>query len=300
MTGPSNFRVDPSLDLGRRAREQPGQGAAVGPAEGWDAHVHVFDGRPVPAAHYQPGPYPLARLQAGAAAAGVGRFLLVQPSVYGRDNSLLLGVLRSAPGRHRAVVVLQGDEPDAVLDGMADAGVRGVRINAVSPQGSDESVLGLLAPRLRARGWFVQWYVPSVQLARVAALSAQLGLVAVLDHLAGLTAAAWADASGRDTAGIGAALSQLADQGAWLKLSGWYRLSAAPPYDSLLPMIAALHRRFDGRCVWGSDWPHTRFMEPGAAGAVPTYSSLLSPLHAALGGDAAAAVLHTSPTALLG
>lgn len=300
MTDSSDRRLGPSPDLDHREHEWPVLSAEAGPASGWDAHVHVFDGRPVPGAHYQPGRYPLDQLQGDAAAAGVGRFLLVQPSVYRSDNSLLLAALRSAPGRHRAVVVLQGDESDAELDEMSEAGVRGVRINAVSPQGSGLSVPGWLAPRLRDRGWFVEWYVAPTQLAQVAALSSQLGLVAVLDHLAGLTAAEWANASGRDTHGIAAALSRLADQGAWLKLSGWYRLSAAPPYDSLLPMIAALHRRFDGRCVWGSDWPHTRFMEPGAAGQVPPYSSLLSPLHAALGGVAAAAVLHTAPTALLG
>ena len=290
----------------------PAPDPQVASAEAWDAHVHVFDGRPVPGGHYQPGEHTLARLQARAAGTGLGRFVLVQPSVYGSDNRLLLEALRGSAPRHRGVVVLQGDESDAALDAMAEAGVRGVRINAVSPQGNSALALAALAPRLRARGWFVQWYVQPAQLAQVAALTARFGLLTVLDHLAGLGPGAWAAVAAGDAghpatsasfhptdAGLRDALARLADQGAWIKLSGWYRLAAAPPYSSLLPVIAALHRQFDGRCVWGSDWPHTHFMAPAAVHPVPAYASLLAPLHAALGEAAAAAVLHTAPSALL-
>ena len=265
-------------------------------ATGWDGHLHVFDGRPLPAGHYQAPNRTLADWAALAAPLGLGRGLLVQPSVLGSDNALLLQALASAPGRHRGVVVLAGDETDAALDRMAEAGVRGMRLNLVSPPGLYDdaaALLGRLAPRLRARGWFVQWYAPPAQWGQVAALSAQHGLLPVLDHLAGVTPAVWAAGTVlRD-------LAPLADLGGWLKLSGWYRLQASPPYDTLLPAIDALQGLFAGRCLWGSDWPHTRFMEPGVPGPVPSYASLLQPLHQALGATAAQAVLHDAPARLL-
>ena len=243
----------------------------------WDSHVHVFDGRPTPGAHYAAGLWPLAQIETTAAAHGVGRLVLVQPSVYGHDNGLLLAALRAQPGRHRGVVVLGGHETEAQLDALADAGVRGVRFNAVSPMGNAADTLQALAPRIRARGWHVQWYVTPARWAEVAGLCDHHGLVAVLDHLAGVTPAAWAAGTlPLDT------LARLADQGAWLKLSGWYRLNSAAPFDDVQPAIAALHQQFAGRCVWGSDWPHTRYFEPGVPGPVPDYADLMAPARAAL------------------
>jgi predicted TIM-barrel fold metal-dependent hydrolase len=95
----------------------------------------------------------------------------------------------------------------------------------------------------------------------------------VLDHLAGLHPALPADAPAWDAA------AALAARGAWLKLSGWYRLDAQAPYDTLLPAIRRAAALFGSRCVWGSDWPHTSF----APDRLPPYDSTLHPVRAALG-----------------
>ena len=80
-------------------------------AAGCDCHVHVFDATaPVAAGHYRPAHRPLADIETQAATLGVQHLVLVQPSVYGTDNGLLLQALARAPGRHRGVVVLAGDE----------------------------------------------------------------------------------------------------------------------------------------------------------------------------------------------
>ena len=60
--------------------------------------------------HYQPPTRTLAMLDAASATLGVGHYVLVQPSVYGTDNSLLLDALSASAGRHRGVVVVDHGE----------------------------------------------------------------------------------------------------------------------------------------------------------------------------------------------
>ena len=103
----------------------------------WDCHVHVFDGAAaVAAGHYRPVHRPLATIEKLAQDNGMSRLVLVQPSVYGSDNSALLDALRAGQGRHRGVVVLAPDVDDAALAAMHTLGLRGVRFNLVSPVGN--------------------------------------------------------------------------------------------------------------------------------------------------------------------
>ncbi|MDP3795922.1 MAG: amidohydrolase family protein [Polaromonas sp.] len=245
---------------------------------GWDAHVHVFDSTaPAQAGHYQPVHRPLADIEALAAAHGVGHLVLVQPSVYGTDNRVLLDALARTPGRHRGVVVLDVGVPDAELDRMHALGVRGVRFNLVSPVGNGPQAMKALAPRLAERGWHVQWYANPGDLATIAQLHQGSAVACVLDHLAGLHALLPA----QDPAWQ--ALARLAGQGAWVKLSGWYRLLASAPYGLLHPAITRVAAQMGERLVWGSDWPHTFF----APGALPSYASVWEPVVNALGHGAA-------------
>ncbi|GAP35364.1 amidohydrolase family protein [Piscinibacter sakaiensis] len=259
---------------------------------GWDTHVHVFDAAaPVRPGHYRPAHHPLADAERAAAAAGCTRLVLVQPSVYGSDNGVMLQALEASAGRHRGVAVVDPAVDDATLDRLHAAGVRGIRFNLVSPAGhagDPGPALAALAPRLRARGWHVQWYAPAERLPDLLRWQAGSGLVFVLDHLAGLHAGLAAD----DPAW--SAAEALAAGGAWIKLSGWYRLRAAPPYDALRPAIRRAAALFGERTLWGSDWPHTAF----APGSAPDPSLLLSPLRTALGDDALDAVRRRHPRPL--
>lgn len=230
----------------------------------------------------------MAQIEAVAQAHGVGHLVLVQPSVYGTDNSLLLRALATEPGRHRGVAVIDADVGDDELEAMHAAGVRGVRLNLVSPVGeggAPQRRFAALASRLRRLGWHVQWYAKAEQLATVAALHSGSGLTCVLDHLAGLRAEVSADHPAWQ------ALFSLAAQGAWLKLSGWYRLDARAPYAALVPQVRRLAQTFGERLVWGSDWPHTSF----AADAMPDYASTWQPVVEALGCDGAEALRNREP-----
>lgn len=247
----------------------------------WDAHVHVFDaGAPTQPGHYRPAHHPIERIEALAAAHGVGRLVLVQPSVYGTDNGVMLQALAQRPGRHRGVAVVDPAIGDAELDRMHALGVRGIRFNLVSPVGNGPRDLDALAPRLRERGWHVQWYAQPGDLEAIARWHARSSLGCVLDHLAGLHA----ELPGSDPAWD--AFARLAEAGAWVKLSGWYRLRAQAPYMALRAHVERVARCMPGRMVWGSDWPHTSF----EAGRQPDYGSVWSPVVEVLGAAAAESV----------
>lgn len=256
------------------------------PALGWDCHVHVFDAAAaVRPGHYVPAHRPLDEIERLAAAHGVGHLVLVQPSVYGTDNAVMLRALELGQGRHCGIAVLEPSIGERELDRLHAAGVRGVRYNLVSPAGhagDPTADLRRLAPRLRERGWHVQWYLHADQLAQLAAWQAETGLRFVLDHLASLPAGL------ADDAPAWAAVQALADAGAWIKLSGWYRLGAEPPYAALHATLRRVAAMFGPRTVWGSDWPHTSF----APDRLPPYESTLSPVRAALGEAALVSILR--------
>lgn len=263
---------------------------AAGPQ--WDSHVHVFDGAAaVATGHYRPAHHPLAAIEQLAHDHGVSHLVLVQPSVYGSDNTVLLDALRAGQGRHRGVVVLAPDVDDAALAAMHALGVRGARFNLVSPVGNGLDTLNsfhALAPRLRALGWHVQWYARPDDLPTIAALHAASPVPAVLDHLAGIHAGLPQDHVAWQ------ALAQLAGQGAWVKLSGWYRLQAASPYLQLDESIRKIVGWFDNHLVWGSDWPHTSF----APEVMPSYASTREPLVRVLSDAQKKHVWEEGPSAL--
>lgn len=263
-------------------------------APAWDCHVHVFDTQtPIVPGHYRPAPHPLAEIEQVAQHHGFGHLVLVQPSVYGTDNSVLLRSLSNAGGRHRGVVVIDADTDDQQLQAMHRTGVRGVRFNLVSPVGNGrdaEADFASLAPRLRALGWHVQWHARPQDLPAIAALHEGSGVPAVLDHLAGLRAdaevlpAQWQ------------ALERIARAGGWAKLSGWYRLGSSAPYEALGEHIKRVAALFEDRLVWGSDWPHTSFFTD----VLPPYESLWAPVAAQLSEAQITHLRSTAPALLYG
>ncbi len=236
---------------------------------GWDCHVHVFSPQaPAAPGHYQPQAAALETIEALSAGCGISHLVLVQPSVYGTDNSLMLQMLRRQPGRHRGVAVVDAATTPADLQAMHAAGVRGVRFNLVSPVGNGEAALDALAPLLSSLGWHVQWYAQAGDLARIAALQERHGLRFVLDHYAGIPPGL------PDADPAWDALEKLANQGAWVKLSAPYRLPGRPSAAALQAHGEHLAGLFSRRVVWGSDWPHTSF----APGTQPDYAGLAVPV----------------------
>ncbi|OZI59753.1 amidohydrolase family protein [Bordetella genomosp. 11] len=264
----------------------------------WDCHTHVFDDpqhRPVlPGSHYAPPVRTWQDLSRTGAAQGIERFVLVQPSVYGSDNSLLLDALRESNGRARGVLVVPDETSEAELLQWRAQGARGVRFNAVSGSGNGMAGYTRLAPRLRAAGWHAQFFVSPQALDAVhEAIRNGDGPDVVVDHLGGA-------ASGPEYAGIREAVFRLLDTGrVWLKASGFYRYGypVATWAEHFGDLLRELSRRYPERIVWASDWPHTWFFDPAHGQPMP-YGDLVALLKDSVSDADFQRILRQNPRAL--
>jgi predicted TIM-barrel fold metal-dependent hydrolase len=264
-----------------------------------DSHVHIVgpaDKYPqVPERTYLAGPAPVATLRRLGATRGITRFVIVQPSFYGADNSATLDALDALGGQGRGVAVIdpKATSPET-LAAFHRRGVRGLRINLYSPikaPGGDtlEAAFAATAEAARAMGWHVQVIAPlPVLLANVDTL-AKAPVPVVIDHY-GL----YGD-DRPDSAGGRRLLDLAALPHVWIKLSAPYRhdrgpLNTKPDREWLAALIASA----PDRCVWGSDWPHppAHEQQKGASLEAPyralVYETLVDEFLSALPSAAAA------------
>jgi len=217
-----------------------------------DCHIHVFGPfvrYPLDAARkYTPEAAPLEDYLGVAKALGTGRVVLVQPSVYGVDNSCQRDAIATLGERARGVAVIDDSVSDAQLGELNGAGFVGARLNFMRA-GELES-LERIAARVQEFGWHVQLHLPGAMIPEIAERLLTLPTDFVIDHF------------GRMDAWQGVvqpafqALLGLADSGrCWVKLSAPYRMDGAP-YPRVAPLARELVKRNPERMVWGTDWPH--------------------------------------------
>jgi predicted TIM-barrel fold metal-dependent hydrolase len=226
-----------------------------------DSHVHIVGPHErypqVPERTYLAGVASVAALKALGASRGIARFVVVQPSFYGADNSATLDALDELSGHGRGVAVIdpQAISPETLVM-FHRRGVRGLRINLYSPvkaPGGDtlEASFAATAAAARTHGWHVQVIAPLPGLLPNADVLARSPVPVVIDHY-GLYGGRRPDsAEGRRLLDL-ARLPHV-----WMKLSAPYRHDRGPL--NMVPdreWIAALLEAAPDRCVWGSDWPH--------------------------------------------
>ena len=225
-----------------------------------DCHTHVFcDPRRfqfAPARVYTPEPASIDEMRALHRALHMARVVIVQPSVYGTDNSCTLDGIRQLGARARGVAVIDASTPNLALDEMHRGGIRGVRLNLATAGVTDPDVgrrrFTEMGQRLGGRPWHIQL---NTDLAMIDALHAQFAastLPVVFDHFGGAQAALGTRQPGFD------ALTDLVRSGkAYVKISGAYRSSTnGPDYADVAPLAKALIAANVQRVLWGTDWPH--------------------------------------------
>jgi 2-pyrone-4,6-dicarboxylate lactonase len=227
---------------------------------------------------------------------GVERAVLVQPSVYGTDNTVMLrAMMELGPERCRGVAVVDEDISDAELERLHDAGVRGVRVNVVDvAEGKGVipmSSLARLASRVKRYGWHMEFLMHADEFPDLDRQFADFPVDIVLGHLGYMKTA-----KGLDDSGFQAMLRLMRRGKCWVKLTGPYRISAQPlPHADTFPYAKALLDAAPERLVWGTDWPHVMVKTP-----MPNDADLADLLLEWVPEDLRKQVLVTNPTKLYG
>ena len=245
--------------------------AFTAPANACDAHFHVFgpaDRYPYGSdqLRYAPPLAPLSEYLQLAKHLGLTRYVFVQPSAYGRDNSCMLDAMREVGiGQARGIVDIDEEAPDSLLAEMDQLGVRGVRIN-YSPIHPYEPGLSKkmqprierIAARCQELGWHLDFLLPGWLTTEMIPLMKTLKVPFSMAHM-GMNLAK----DGPEAAGFKALLA-LVNHGerlAYVKFTGIYRMSKVPHFTDSDAMAQALIQAAPDRLIWGSDYPHLSFGE---------------------------------------
>jgi len=230
-----------------------------------DAHVHVYPAEnpryPLrPGARRDQLPLPSftpEELLAHAKPCGVRRFVLIQYSLYGVDNSYILDMLKQQPKVFSVVGMINAHEkPRDTIRDLARRGVRGLRVTGTGPDPDrwlrDES-LSAVWRMAGDEGLAICLLIDPAFLPAVSALCRKFPHTrVVIDHFARI---------GTDGQFHQAHLDNLcglaSHQQVRVKVSAFYALGKKePPYLDLAPMIRRLLESFGAdRLMWGSDSP---------------------------------------------
>ena len=124
---------EPLLSLPLRALETVSRPTFPMPSGAWDMHVHIFGPAEryphVEKPHYTLPDGTLGQYRSLMPLLGIERFVLVQPSYYGTDNSCLLDTLVEVGDLARGVVMIEPDISEAELERFHRCGVRAVRLD---------------------------------------------------------------------------------------------------------------------------------------------------------------------------
>ena len=267
-----------------------------------DSHMHIFDPRFAPSAHWPRTPpvAPVAAYRQLQARLGTTRTVVVTPSTYGTDNACTLEALDQLGHDARGVAVVGEEVSSDELAHLAGRRVCGLRVNFVSPQPWGTTTPAMLATLARkvaehpaCAGWHVQIFAQPEQLIALAPQLHTLPVPLVIDHLGRID-----PAHGPAAQAYGVVRGLLDGGNTWVKLSGAYMRSTVhgPSYADTLPLGQALVQAAPDRLVWGSDWPHTTEM-PGTVND----ADLVDLLQAWAGSDAAMdRILVDNPARLYG
>lgn len=225
-----------------------------------DTHAHICGPEATvpyhPARIYTPPDALLPAYESMLKILGVERMVLVQPSIYGENNSIMLKAMRETSLPARGVAVVPMDIEKTELEVLHQAGIRGVRFNLVDVKnptaGLPLAELTAFAERIKPMGWHVEFLVHVDDYPDFDTLFKDFPTEIVVGHFGYFRPGCTLDHPGFQ------GLLKLADSGrCWVKLTGPYRISAGGlPYADVNPFAEALVNRAPNRLLWGSDWPH--------------------------------------------
>lgn len=228
---------------------------------GWDCHAHLFG-------PYEQFPLSLDRSYTPPEATdeqyqnllitlNLSNGVLVHPSAYGDDHSLLFDALANAKNL-RGVVVVRADS-SLPLDSLYGKGIRGARFSHKSGSGANflgsalMSDLLVLAPKLADSNIHAELWTDCGAIEGIATEIQTLPVPVVIDHMGGFDVL-----KGINDPGFTALLKLLETGKVWIKLSAYRNLLSVKDWDLGLAFQKKMIEVNPDRLVWGSDWPHLR------------------------------------------
>lgn len=256
------------------ADSEPRESELKCPVGTWDSHMHVVEPNRFPLsanAKYTPPTHTLSEALAFESTLGISNVVLVQPSIYGNDNSCLFSALKEL-GVARARGVVQFDPSsidEETLLQWHNLGVRGVRINlkSVGSEPSPEELtraLNRYADKIRRLGWVITIYLDMKVIPVLEKVVPKLDVKVCIDHYGSpeLPQASQPTATPLDPyqlPGFSSLISLLQGESTYVKLSAPYRLSPDPELRDIEVITKELIRVRSKRLLYATDWPHTRF-----------------------------------------
>lgn len=229
---------------------------------GWDCHAHLFgpyERYPLASDRsYTPPEAVGSQYLALLASLGLTNGVLVHPSAYGTDFSLLFDAL-AAHANLRGVVVAT-PSTFASLKGLRERGVRAARFSNRSGAGANFAGsasldhLIAMAPSLADAGLHAELWTDGQALPDIADRLRALPIPVVIDHMGGFDVDA-----GVDQPGFKLLRSLLEEGRTWVKLCA-YRNLLATDIERGAPFHRALLQANPQRLLWGTDWPHLRVL----------------------------------------
>lgn len=237
----------------------PHQPSLALPAGACDAHCHVFgpaDRFPFAEKRaYTPPDSGIEKFERLQERLGLSRAVFVQASCHGTDNAAMIDAIQRGNGRYAGVAMIDDNTTDTEIAELHEVGVRGTRFNFVAHLGGapDLDTYWRLVNRVAPLGWHIVLHFDAKDLPDYAELLDQMPCPFVIDHMARVPVE-----GGVEQAPFRALLDLMADERAWVKISGAERLTAdgPPPYHDVVPYAQALIAAAPDRVLWGTDWPH--------------------------------------------
>ena len=230
------------------------------PAGACDTHAHIcgpestftYDAARI----YTPHDALLPEFEHMLKTLGVERMVLVQPSIYGFDNQVMLKAMRETSLPARGVAVLPMDVSDAELKELHGLGIRGARFNIVdvkTPTGElDFGSIRAFAERIKPLGWHVEFLLHVDDFTDFGVMFRDFPTDIVVGHLGYFRPGC--PLENRSFQGL---LELAASGKCWVKMTGPYRITAQEfPYADVDRYAHALAKQAPHRLIWGSDWPH--------------------------------------------
>jgi predicted TIM-barrel fold metal-dependent hydrolase len=229
------------------------------PAHACDCHTHIFgDPQKFPlwtGRTYTPEaalPDEMSKLHRTL---NIERVVIVNPSIYGTDNSATLFGIKARGATARGVAVIDDKTTDQDLDALHQGGIRAIRINLTNAGQTDPAIarqrFQAAVKRIQHRNWHIEMYTTPAVIAAIQDLVQASPAPVVFDHFGGAQAEL-----GEHQQGFAELLALVKSGKAYVKISGAYRASKRPDYTDVKPLAQALIAAKADRVVWGSDWPH--------------------------------------------